>query len=389
MAAHAKFRPAMGMAMTSILCRALAPAVLAAAAVLAAQTLAQAQQNPICTRLEAQLASFDRSASDPARADQIQRFEDAASNQQNEIDRQQALGRRMGCGNNSFFVLFSGEPAQCGPLNAKIQQMRANLDNIRSDLARLQGAAGPERDSQRRAILVALAQSNCGQQYRAAVASTQPRSGGLFESLFGPGTIFSPGGSGPGWSTAGESYRTICVRTCDGFYFPISFAASPSRFADDEKVCQKSCPAAEVMLFAHRNPGEDVSQAVSIGGQLYATLPNAFRYRASFDSSCSCRQPGESWAHALKNIDDNTVERGDIVVNEERSRQLSQPRVDAQGKPMPPAPRINARPDPKLAKTAAPAPSAAPDGAKPDEAPVKPDPNRPVRAVGPTFLPGR
>jgi hypothetical protein len=289
----------------------------------------------------------------------------------------------MGCGNNSFFVLFSREPAQCGPLNAKIQQMRANLDNIHSDLARLRSGGGPERDGQRRAILVALAQNDCGQQYRAAVTATEPRSGGLFGSLFGPGAIFSPG-TGPLESApAGEGYRTVCVRTCDGFYFPISFAASPSRFAEDEKVCQRSCPAAEVMLFAHRNPGEDVSQAVSIGGQLYSTLPNAFRYRTSFDSSCSCRQPGESWANALKHINENSVERGDAVLNERRARIMSQPRVDPQDGPIKPEQRAK----PGLTN---PEPSASAAGAsKPAGPAVKPDPNRAVRAVGPTFLPAR
>jgi hypothetical protein len=369
------------MAMTSILCRALAPAVIAAA--VAWPAFAQ-QQSANCTRLESQLAAFDRSASDPSRVEQVRRFEDAAQTQQNELERQQGLARRMGCDRNSFFVLFSSEPAQCGPLNAKMQQMRANLDRIRSDLAQLQGIGGPERDGQRRAILVALAQNNCGPQYRAAVASTQPR-GGLFESLFGPGSVFRPDSGSPGWSAPSGSYRTVCVRTCDGFYFPISFATSSDRFAEDEKVCQRSCPAAEVMLFAHRNPGEDVSQAVSVGGQLYSTLPNAFRYRTAFDSSCSCRQPGESWAHALQNTEDNAVERGDILVSEQRARLLSQPRVDAQGRPI----KIETRPLAEPARSAAPAPAETAQGGKLDDAPVKPDPNRTVRAVGPTFLPAR
>jgi uncharacterized protein DUF2865 len=376
------------MAMTLTLCRALASAAIAAASVAAAH----AQPSPNCGRLEAQLASFDRSVADSGRGEQARRYEEAIGKQQAEIDQQQALARRTGCGNNSFFVLFSGEPAACGPLNARIQQMRANLDTMQADLARIQGGGvNAERDSQRRAILGALAQNNCGQQYNAAVAAATPQPrGSLFESLFGRNeTVISPGGSAPNWSVPSGSYRTICVRTCDGFYYPISFAADSSRFAEDEKVCRRSCPAAEVMLFAHRNPGEDVSQAVSIGGQLYSTLPNAFKYRQAFDNGCSCRQPGESWAKALRGVDDGTVERGDIVVNEDRARQLSTPRIDAQGKPIAPPPRPPARPasqpNPPTAKTAE--PSA--DAAKPDEPATKPDPNRAVRAVGPTFLPGR
>jgi len=86
------------------LLRTVAPVVAIAAA-----WPAHAQQSPNCARLEAQLSAFDRSAADPARADQIRRYEDAAGKQQGEIDRQQATARRLGCGQNSFFVLCSGQ----------------------------------------------------------------------------------------------------------------------------------------------------------------------------------------------------------------------------------------------------------------------------------------
>jgi len=361
-------------------CRVLAPAVVLIAALTPASGQQQQQQpqSPVCSRLETQLQSFDRSANDPARAEQIRRFEEAARNQQAEIGRQEATAQRTGCSNNNFFVLFSGQPAQCGPLNAKIQQMRANLDGIQADLERLRGASAPEREGQRRAILVALSQNNCGPQYRAAAAAP-PRSGSLFESLFGPGPgAISTPDNNPGWSAPAGTYRTICVRTCDGYYYPISFATSPDHFADDEKSCQRSCPAAEVMLFSHRNPGEDVNQAVSISGQPYTSLPNAFRYRQTVDAACSCRHPGESWAQALKSLND-TGEQGDIVVNEQRARALSQPRVDAQGKPIKSDPRANARPATQdSAPPSAPSETAATPG--------KPDPSRPVRNVGPPFI---
>lgn len=354
------------------------------------QPAAPPQQNPYCARLEAQLQAFDRGGGDAGNADQVRKYEEAANNQQAEIDRQEALARRAGCSNNGFFVLFSGQPAQCGPLNNKIQQMRSNLETIQSNLERLRGGSAPERGSQRRAILVALSQNNCGAQYQAAVAAAPPqqRSGGLFDTLFGPGSVFS--GNAPGWSGAlSGTYRTLCVRTCDGFYYPISYATTPARFAEDEKVCRQSCPAAEVMLFSHRNPGEDVSQAVSVSGQLYSTLPNAFRYRQAVDPNCICKHPGESWAQALKNIDDSTVEQGDIVVNEQRARTLSQPRIDAQGRPIKVDTRPLGKPDPKAVQSAAPAAAAPLADAAGKDAPEKPDPNRKVRAVGPTFIPAR
>jgi hypothetical protein len=348
------------------------------------QPLPQAQQqtqgNPVCARLEAQLATFDRSGPDQGRTEQIRKYEAAAAQQQAQLDRLNAQAKRAGCEGKGFFSLFSGQPAACGPLNGQIQQMKGNLDRIQGDLARLQGSdPAPEREGQRRALIGALAQNDCGPQYRQAAAP--PQRGNLFESLFGPGTIFS-GTTVPGEGPQGSGYRTVCVRMCDGYYFPISYSTSPGKFMEDERTCQASCPAADAMLFTHRNPGEDINQAVSMGGQLYIGLPNAFKYRQAFDNACSCKRSGESWSEALKNIQDPTVQGGDIVVNEERAKQLSQPRVDAHGKPIrleiPPRP---AKPDPKAAK---------PDTAEVNEAqapvPVTRDPNKPVRQVGPTFI---
>ena len=108
------------------------------------------------------------------------------------------------------------------------------------------------------------------------------------------------------------------MRTCDGYYFPISYSTVPSKFAEDERLCQRLCPASEALLYSHRNPGEDVTQSVSINGQPYSALPNALSYRKQFNPACSCRAPGQSWAEALRQLDDQTIERGDIVVTEER-----------------------------------------------------------------------
>ena len=119
------------------------------------------------------------------------------------------------------------------------------------------------------------------------------------------------------------------MRTCDGYYFPISNSTSSTRFAEDEQTCQKLCPASEVALYSHRNPGEDIAQAVANNGRLYKDMPNAFRYRREFVATCGCRLPGQSWADALGQIKDSTVERGDIVVTEEKAKAMSQPAAPA------------------------------------------------------------
>jgi uncharacterized protein DUF2865 len=365
------------------------------------QVQAQPQQNPVCARLEAQLQAFDRGGADAARAEQVRKYEDAEAKQQAEIERQESSARRLGCQQNSFFVLFSGQQAQCGPINNKIQQMKSNLEQIQTQLEQLRGQSeGDERASQRRPILVALAQNNCGAQYQQAVAATQPRNGGIFDSLFGsrpaPGQMAPDAQPGIGGFSPvpGGSYRTVCVRTCDGYYYPISYNATPAKFAEDEKACKQSCPATEANLYMFRNTGETIDQAVSTTGAPYTALPTAFRYRQTVDPNCSCRHQGESWSQALKNVEDTNVEQGDIVVNEQNARQLSQPRVDAKGRPIKLDPRSTARPDQKQPAAAPKPPAASASSASPSltespsakGTPDKPDPNRKVRSVGPVFI---
>jgi hypothetical protein len=334
--------------------------------------------NPMCPRLEAQLATIDRGGGgDPAKDEQIRRYQDAAAKQQGELDRVTSQAKRMGCDSSGFFSLFSGQSAQCGPVNNQIQQMRANLDQITTSLERLRGGGfgGADRENQRRSVLLALAQNNCGPQYANA-----PRGPGNFlDNLFGNNNN-NPNAPGADLGPQSGTFRTVCVRTCDGFYFPISFATVPARFPDDEKTCKALCPAAEATLFSYRNPGEDMSSAVSISGQPYSSSPNAFRYRQEFNPSCACKAAGQTWSDALKSIDDKAAaeQQGDIIVTEESAKKMSR----APAKATPAAAKKGAAP----AGTAATAPAPdAPTGAAPSTG----SENKPIRSVGPTFIPAR
>src|SRR3984885_6042785 len=240
--------------------------------------------NPMCPRLEAQLATIDRGGGtgDPARDDQIRRYQDAANKQQGELDRVTSQAKRMGCDSSGFFSLFNGQSAQCGPVNNQIQQMRANLDQITTSLERLRGGGfgGAERDNQRRSVLTALAQNNCGPQY----ASALQNSGNFLNNLFGNNNPAVPA-PGPDLGPQSGTYRTVCVQSCDGTDLTMSFATIPARFPDDEKTCKALCPATEANLYAYRNPGEDINQAVSTNGAPYTSLPNAFHFRTEFNPS--------------------------------------------------------------------------------------------------------
>ena len=334
--------------------------------------------NPMCPRLEAQLAALDRGGGtgDPARDEQVRRYQEAAGKQQGELDRVTSQAKRMGCDSSGFFSLFSGQSAQCGPVNNQIQQMRANLEQITTSLERLRGGFGSaDRDNQRRSILLALAQSNCGPQYANAVRGP----GNFLDNLFGNNNPVPPGAElGPPSGT----FRSVCVRTCNGAYFPISFSTVPARFPDDERTCKALCPAAEASLFTYRNPGEDINQAVSINGQPYTSSPNAFRYRQEFNPSCACKAAGQTWSDALKSIDDRAAaeQQGDIIVTEESAKKMS--RV-----PTKPAPAAAKKGTTAAVPDAAPAPDASASTAAP--AAGTPSENKPIRSVGPTFIPAR
>jgi len=93
----------------------------------------------------------------------------------------------------------------------------------------------------------------------------------------------------------GGTYRTLCVRLCAGFYFPISYSTQHGRFAGDAKQCEQRCPTGS-RLFVHRNPGQDVDDMVDLDGRPYRSLPTAFLHRAQYVADCTCR--GNPWDEA-------------------------------------------------------------------------------------------
>jgi hypothetical protein len=326
-----------------------------------------ASASPVCLRLEAQLATVNSGNGDAARQAQIQQGEQAVAKQQADLDRTLAQARRAGCAGQGFFSLFSGLSPQCMPLNSKIDKMRGDLDTAMSNLEQLK--SGNQQDAQRATLISQLAQNNCGAQYTQAARAAGPQ--GFFEALLGGGTVISPGGDG---APAG-TYRTVCVRSCDGFYFPISYSTVPGRFSADAQACQRLCPGAQVSLYTYHNPGEEIEQAVSVDGAPYSALPNAFRYRKEIVAGCSCRPPGETWAQALRNADDSsTLENGDIVVTDKNEKALTQVPQGATAKPQGAGGHS--------ATNATPAPQSTGGG---NEAVTDPK-DRKVRIVGPPFL---
>lgn len=175
--------------------------------------------------------------------------------------------------------------------------------------------------------------------------SSTPTIGGSASSrATGPASRPSaPASGGVSRHSGGGGSLAVCVRTCDGFFFPVNYegARGSDRFAE---ACQASCPNAETEVY-FKPPGADMHSAANAKGRNYTLLPNAFKYRTQRDATCSCKADGETWAQALKGAEELIgTRKGDTVVTQERSDQLTRSDVP------------NASPKPKDSVASAPAP---------------------------------
>jgi hypothetical protein len=194
---------------------------------------------------------------------------------------------------------------------------------------------------QRRNQLLAAYRANCQGNNPIPpgnVGTTQARSRNILDMLFGAtpdttspqgtfpqdltqgGVMAEPGDSGP--------RRLVCVRKCDGYFFPLAGASGSA--ASDGELCRAQCPNADVEVFVSPAYG-DLKFGVSLSGTPYTALPNAFKYRTSYDPTCSCRKPGQSWSDALNEAEQMIGgRRGDTIVTEQKSLEMSRPKEAAQ-----------------------------------------------------------
>ncbi|MGH6858352.1 MAG: DUF2865 domain-containing protein [Methylocella sp.] len=263
----------------------------------------------------------------------------AAQKQRAELDRAIRYARALGCDRSQFF-LFDTAPPQCPGLNAQIQQMQANL-------AQYRGGADPAGNAAARQQLTARYNVYCRGQVQVA---SQPRQRGFFETLFG---IFSPNSNpfsvdqsprieqvvplpGEDLAPRGGS-QAVCVRDCDGGFFPLSLSARQSDPDQLTGLCQALCPNTSVSVYT-RSPNQDINTAVSLDGDTpYSDLPNALKFEKTFDPACTCKPPGQSWAEALAGAEQllGRERKSDIVVTPEKSAELAKPKFERAVPPTP------------------------------------------------------
>ena len=326
--------------------------------------LAQAGSR-LCRQLETQLALL----SDGGSPGQVRRYDSAIERQRDQMAKARAQARQAGCG----LAVAGRLVAYCGEVNAALARMERNL----SDLQRKRGAlAGGGGRRERARVMAALDANECRAPRRAERAPEEARA--------------LPDRPAPRARPSGQ-FRTMCVRSCDGYYFPISWSVSSGAFERDAQACRAMCPGTQVELHHHRVSGEDSEDMVStVTGLPYREMENAFLYRkpgASVPAACGCGAAAQG-AQAFQTIG------GDYAANEPaRAPEGAAETTTTASIPLP-----SLRPDPAedpetlssreggldaegLKRLAT--PPAKPDskaGGKPGE--------RQVRVVGPAFLPG-
>ncbi len=296
-------------------------------------------QSAACNQFRAELAALDRAGSGGGQSAQ---FGAAAPRQSVELQRTVNYARQLGCDRGG---LFNTAPAECGAINAQISRMRANLSQLEAQADN--GGVNPARRQQ----LLAAIDRAC----RVAPVEARPQQPrGLFDALFGGGNnappqdvpqysdprrnpYNSPNQINPMPELDGQIMqaedddgfgnrrlgggRAVCVRTCDGFFFPVSVLPEGRRGANE--MCQSLCPGTETKAYFMSSAGE-IQDAVASDGTPYRNLANAAKYQTNFDPACGCRKIGQTWAEALRQAEALLDRRkGDIFVTEAKAEELS------------------------------------------------------------------
>ena len=264
---------------------------------------AWAQDTAACKSLKAQLANAAQSGGTSAK---FRRYATAARNQSDQIKQVRSDLERFGCSSGSFIVLGGRNGAACKKLAGAEVKMQANL----RALERKRDSFGKQNTAAlRRSIQAQLNSNDCYAKPKTKIitAAVEPaeeiapkkRVNVTLLDKSGGNTVKLDRGSRQSLrilverkSASGGNWRTLCVRSCDGYYFPISSTANSSDFGRDQRACQMMCPGTKTELYYHSTYGEESEDMVSVNtGRAYVDLPAAFSYRnnaASSSKACSC-----------------------------------------------------------------------------------------------------
>lgn len=292
-----------------------------------------------CARLRAAIRNAE---SDTAQGDG-RSFDRAARQQRGEIERTQRYADQIGCGRQAG-LFDDGPPPECTDIETRLQRMQDNLDRMQSR----SGTAGGDRSAQQASLIA---------RYNASCSSLQGNPADLAQDQgfgFAPDDGRNPGDLrtvplDPDVSTvpldgdimdapsdrSRNAGKAICVRSCDGGYFPIAPRADQDQLNGLDDLCKASCPNTEAHLYT-MGSGGDLTSATSVDGTSYTALPTAFKFEKSFTATCTCKPPNQSWVQALAGAEKllGSEDRHDVTVTASMSDQMAKPSavVPAKGK---------------------------------------------------------
>ena len=105
--------------------------------------------------------------------------------------------------------------------------------------------------------------------------------------------------------------RSVCVRLCDGYYFPIGPLSGEADLNDHEAACASLCPDAPTRVFIEPDGSDRIEDAVAADGARYVALPTAFHNRARLDKTCACHRQA---SRGFPVLDDFTLRKGDAIM---------------------------------------------------------------------------
>ena len=262
------------------------------------------RRSPICLELEQRLAAVANHGSQSRL--QLPEIEKNIREAKRIVRRAEIRLDRSDCYQQFLFSRSLRQTRQCIQLDSTLRQASQQLQSL---LSRRQKILDQGDRSYQDNIIRDLAANNCGNVYNREARRRNPLSNFWQDQDDGGGRISGNTFAGLPFAT----YRTMCVRLCDGFYFPVSFSTLPTHFERDAEVCQSRC-AAPAQLYFHQNPGEAVDQMVAHQSrQPYTELKTAFRYRKEYVAGCSCK--GSEYVSADKASPSSSQRKADAQPN--------------------------------------------------------------------------
>jgi Protein of unknown function (DUF2865) len=244
---------------------------------LSTSALAQSEQDIRCMQLQQELSAAQGGG---ANAGELANLEQMIAEQDRIFQGTQAAMDNAGCYERMFiFGRALKRTPRCLGMNNRMEDARRQLGRLQEQRKSLSRGGGNRR--RQAELQQALQRNGCS-------GAPSGGGGGLFDFFGGPR---EPEFQSPIYRSINPNgrYRSVCVRLCDGYYYPVSYSTYGSRVATDAEKCQANC-AAPAELYVYRNPGQDIEQAISLSGSAYMDLPVALRYRQEFVKGCSCKQ---------------------------------------------------------------------------------------------------